>query len=247
MKVLRDILGGWSSRKYGGETKTVEIGGRKYRVSPNLLDGSISAIVCQSFGAGPRNPESSDYNEILAQTAKNARDYFKGEPKVLAQAEIARHLDGKGLEDYISFGETYEEGEAHGLKSKIDSSTLMGEMKEWMKKYRENNERVAIVAHPGHAYRVYEIGRKLGWRGGVVIPEEADWPKDDIQPWVRSPLYWSFRERLVRAHHLIHNLVPREGLARLLNIPRRIWDWLSYRRKPSGYNPGRALNLLPST
>ena len=174
---------------------------RHYKMSRRFNYETPSLFLGQAFGAG------KEYNEIIAQSMNDARDYFQKDIPVYTQLEIA---ESQTINNAKVFGIAYDYGEKAGIKSKINSFTLIKDMKEEINQEGLDSTKILYFAHPGHIFRVIEIGKKQGLEGGVFIPEKVIWPENDLQSWVRNPKVWKKREILARTHHWITGKFKRE-------------------------------------
>jgi hypothetical protein len=203
---LRDILFGKNAIEYEDSSiRNFKVNGADYRVSDIFNDVAPSAFAAQAFGAG------TEYNQIIAKSILDAKELFEKEIPIYVQTEIGDLLKYQGEKNYTSFGEVYEEGEsASKMVSKVSTLDILKQVKEDMEKKEVDITNIAYFAHPGHIYRVMEIGRKIGLKGGVFIPKDVAWPENDAQPWVRNPKSWKKREFIARCHHWLLGWVPRE-------------------------------------
>ena len=202
---LRDILFGKNATDYeDSSVRNFRVNETNYRVSDIFNDVAPSVFAAQAFGAG------TEYNQIIAKSILDAKELFERDVPIYVQTEIGDLLKYQGEKDYIAFGDVYEEGESAKMISKVSTLDILKQVKEDLQDKNIGVENIAYFAHPGHIYRVMEIGRKIGLKGGVFIPEEVVWPENDAQQWVRNPKDWKKREFKARCHHWLLGWVPRE-------------------------------------
>lgn len=177
--------------------------GIDYKISNCFEKKTPEALIVQAFGS------ENQYNEILARDVLNAKELFKSEIPTFVQTEVGNLL---GKENgIVNVGETYgKEEKVSKVFSKVKSYEIMREIKKEMNQKKFDTKNVCYLAHPGHIYRVMEIGRKNNLEGGCFIPSEVLWPDKDPQKWVRSAEKWKFQEKLARYHHWMFGKVLRE-------------------------------------
>ncbi|MBI2043063.1 hypothetical protein HYT25_01605 [Candidatus Pacearchaeota archaeon] len=188
---------------YSGKLEYVEVNGRRYRTK---TDANPSIILGQAFGA---NYDKNSYNQVLAESVIDARQFFGDELAVIVQSEIGKCLDEYGEFSYHSIGEVYEDDEISkiGVFSKIDTQGVLKLSEEVLKKLGLEKEEIVYVAHPAHVYRVMKIGNKIGFNGFPFISKDVEWASGEIQPWTRSKYFWIPREIATRIHHKIKGIM----------------------------------------
>jgi len=190
MNILRNLLG------YREESlEEVEIDGRRY-----MTDGGFSPlyILGQAFGA---SSDESSYNHRLAQSVLDAWEHFQQDIPAIVQSEIGVCLDGLGANGYFTrrVGQMYESGEATSLvASKIDTRGVLTESKQVLDVLGLPYDLGLFVAHPFHMARVLHTAHGVGLEGKPFVRKKAEWPRNDSQPWVRSPFSFVPREFFAR-------------------------------------------------
>lgn len=198
---LRDIL---SNLEDYSSSNLIELKfkGIDYKISDCFENQTPGALIVQAFGS------EDQYNEILARDVLNLRECFRSEILAFVQTEVGNLL--KSEREIINFGEIYKNGESSKVLSKVTSYELLKEIKNKIDEKNLDAKNVCYFAHPGHVYRVMEIGRKNNLEGGCFIPSKVVWPDKDPQKWVRSSEAWKKRELMTRVHHWMLGHVPRE-------------------------------------
>lgn len=176
----------------------IDLEGSRYRTNPEF---EPEIILAQAFGA---DYDDESYNQKLADTVTDARDYFGQDIIVLAQAEIATLLKENGEENIYSIGKVYHEDEDTAAVSKYTTKEIMDHNFEKIKDQDLDPEAALYVSHPAHTERVIQVGEKSGLDGEPFILDEVEWPSNDSkQWWVRSPYRWAPREVIARIHHKV--------------------------------------------
>lgn len=179
------------------ELDEIEVNGQNYLADPGY---SPEAVVGQAFGA---DLNEDSYNQVLAETVSDARDFYDEEIEVFVQEEIAECLDEELREDAFVAGEVYEEGEDSHMVSKYSTKEMFELHHGNVEREGLDPEKVLYIAHPAHMERVKGIGDNIGFNGRPFIRSEVEWPSEDDQPWVRSPLHWTPREIAARSFRKI--------------------------------------------
>lgn len=175
----------------------IEVNGERYLAD---TDYSPDAVIGQAFGA---DLDENSYNQILAQTVSDAQQFYGEDFEVFVQEEIAECMSEE-LKDYAFVaGEVYEEGEDSDVLSKYSTKEMFELHHDNVQRQGLDAESVVYVAHPAHMERVKGIGENVGFEGRPFVRSEVEWPSDDDQPWVRSPLLWGPRELAARSFRKI--------------------------------------------
>ncbi len=190
---------------YNDILDSVEVGGNDYRTTLALMAKEPRALVGFAFGG-------DEYNKVTAKTIVDARRYFNDDKiPIYVQAEVGNCLEELGIGDGLhSYGTVYGmREEASSQVSKVNAREVFGYMLPQMNRDSVPAWDLAFFGHPAHIHRVQGIGKKMGLEGGVFLPKEVSWPKDDIQGWVRSEDAWRIREIVTRMHHIGLGWVPK--------------------------------------
>lgn len=175
------------------ELEEVEVNGEQYLADP---DYDPEAVIGQAFGA---DLGKDSYNRVLAETVSDAQDFYSEEVDVFVQEEIAECLDEELREDAFVAGEVYDDGEDSHMVSKYSTKEMFELQHDNVQREGLDPEKVLYVSHPAHMERVKGIGENIGFDGRSFVRSEVEWPSDDDQPWVRSPLHWVPRELAARS------------------------------------------------
>lgn len=175
------------------ELEEVLVDGEMYLGDP---DYDPEAVIGQAFGA---DMGEDSYNQVLAETVSDAQDFYDEGLEVFVQEEIAECLDEDLREDSFVAGEVYEDGEDSHMVSKYSTKEMFELHHDNVQREGLDPEKVLYVSHPGHMERVKGIGDNIGFDGRPFIKSEVEWPSEDSQPWVRSPLHWAPRELAARS------------------------------------------------
>jgi len=177
--------------------------GLEERTYRTVSDYSPDLLLASAFGG---STDENSYNQILAQTVKDARNFFGKDLPTVVQAEINFNLSSE--EDIFSVFEehVYGEGERALAFSNKSTGDLFTEFLRVIKRENLESKKPLFIAHPAHIYRVLEIGKKLGLEGAPFIPSQVYWPSRDNQLWVKSPWFWVPREILTRLHHKVKGI-----------------------------------------
>jgi len=154
----------------------------------------------QAFGA---DTNERSYNHFLAQAILNARTYFGEDIPAIVQAEIGSCLGNLGVSGafFHQIGEVYQSGKRSLVISKMSTKEVLTESKYVLNNLGLSYHSALFVAHPYHMERVLHIAESIGILGEPFVRKGVEWPKEDLQPWVRSPFVF----------------VPREIIARIIN------------------------------
>lgn len=180
----------------------IDVDDTTYRGDPNF---EPSVIVAQAFGA---NTDEDSYNQILAETIDDAREFY-GEVPVVAQSEIVERLEEDA---YFESGEdiqrVFENSTESDLISDYSTAEVLEETSNVIDQQDYDSDSALLVSHNAHMHRVLTTARQVGIDGEPFLRDQVEWPQDDKQEWVRSPENWSQREPLSRAHHWAYFNVP---------------------------------------
>lgn len=170
----------------------VEVNGERYLADP---DYSPESVVGQAFGA---DLDEGSYNQVLAETISDARDFYGEDLEIFVQEEIAECMDEGLAEEAFVAGEVYNGEEDSRMVSKYSTKEMFELHHGNVEREGLDPESVLYVAHPAHMERVSRIGDSIGFEGRPFLRSEAEWPSEDGQPWVRFPLHWAPREIAAR-------------------------------------------------
>jgi len=171
----------------------VDIDGTEYLADP---DYRPEAVIGQAFGA---DMDEGSYNQVLADTIEDAQSFYDEDLEVFVQKEVAECMQEMMREGAIVAGETYADDETAMAVSKYSTKEMFELHHENVMREDLDPESVLYVAHPAHMERVKGIGDNIGFEGRPFISSEVEWPSDDNQLWVKSPLLWGPRELAARS------------------------------------------------
>lgn len=180
MKLLSNLIG------YNEDLDGINVSGTNYKTKK---DFEPSIIMSQSFG---ETFDSDSYNSTLAKAVIDAETYFGEVPRIL-QSQVSRCYEKIGGKGHYSIGEEYSKD------NYVSTEDIFNESLQIIQKDKIDNEKVLLIAHPAHVYRVIKTAEKYGLKGQPFITKNVDWPKKDTQWWVKGPGLWIPREILCRA------------------------------------------------
>ncbi len=169
----------------------IMVDGRAYRT----VHHEPTVIIGAAFG-------TTSCNERLAQSAKDAREYFGKTLPAILQKEIFDFYSLNFGADNTYFVGTDDNKGASLVKSEIDTRGVLQGAQAIMNHLELDSGKVLYVAHPAHMQRVMDVGKKLGLKGEPFVENRVRWSDAyDRQRWTTSSPKWALRELLARAHH----------------------------------------------
>jgi len=169
----------------------VKVEGTEYKT----IDDAIgSCIVAYAFG-------TRSCNHRLAKAVRDAKIKFGDIPIMLQREVYENYLRYQYFKGFST--DCYFLGKGHTdhslLFSASDTIAITKEAKEFISSLNYNTNKIVVVGHPAHMYRIIETIQSYGLNPVPFIEKNVKWSdKNDKQPWTTSASKWIAREVLVR-------------------------------------------------
>lgn len=181
----------------------LDIGDSSYKAVPEF---EPETITLPAFGA---DTNIDSYNQILAQTARDANDFYEEDMNVIAQAEVAECLEHNNYdEQFENVHSLFEVSEQSNLQSDYSTANFAQEVNEIMLQEDYDTRKVLFTAHNAHMGKFLHAVEEVGLEGEPFMRKDLVWPENDSQKWVRNSENWKYREIVSRAGQWSYFNVP---------------------------------------